>query len=373
MRDIFGKLFKGKDETEDSEAPLSDLSTADVIQEDSTRQETAGGTAEKTIEQTVEMTPAEPVVQSAADGTGPGAGSASVWADEDSAGTRPLTPTAQDTLVGISSGEDAGRANGPASIQAAHRCHVGNHRSRNEDSTFLFTADSGGQEPLLPFGLYIVADGMGGHHAGHEASKSVSRLVASTVLDRIYVPMLESSLSAGGGHREPILEVIVDAVQKANQQIFNPEPDKDSGTTLTAGLLFGQRIFIAHVGDSRAYLLIDGEMTLLTTDHSYVQRMQDAGQLTEEEAAVHPQRNMLYKAVGQGGVLEIDTITRSLPNKGMLVLCSDGLWGLVDDPQMQGVLTSDDSLSAMTDHLVNLALLAGGHDNISIVLVEFSF
>jgi serine/threonine protein phosphatase PrpC len=373
VRDIFGKLFKGNDETEDSEAPLSDISTAGDDQEVRPEGETVGGTAEKTIEQTIEMKPDEPVVQVAVDGSGAADGSGSMWPDEDSAGTRPLSSNAQDTLVGISSGEDAGRSDGPASIRAAHRCHVGNKRSRNEDSTFLFTADSGGQEPLLPFGLYIVADGMGGHHAGHEASRAVSRLVASTVLDRIYVPMLESSLSSGGGHQEPILEVIVDAVQKANQQIFNPEPDKDSGTTLTAGLLFGQRIFIAHVGDSRAYLLIDGEMTLLTTDHSYVQRLQDAGQLTEEEAAIHPQRNMLYKAVGQGGVLEIDTITRSLPRKGMLVLCSDGLWGLVDDPQLREVLTNGSSLRAMTDQLINLALQAGGHDNISIVLVEFSF
>lgn len=373
MRDIFGRLFKGKDETEDSESPLNDHSTADVDLEDSPTEVTAGGKEEKTIEQTVEMMPAEPDMQPAVDGSGASAGGGSMWADEDSATTKPLTPNAQDTLISVSSREDAGRTDGPPSLQAAHRCHVGNHRSRNEDSTFLFTAESGGQEPLLPFGLYIVADGMGGHHAGHEASKRVSRLVASAVLERIYVPMLESSMSAGSGHREPILEVIIDAVQTANQQIYNPEPNKDSGTTLTAGLLFGQRIFIAHVGDSRAYLLIDGEMTLLTTDHSYVQRLQDAGQLTEEEAAVHPQRNMLYKAVGQGGVLEIDAITRSLPGKGMLVLCSDGLWGLVEDPQIRDVLTSGDSLNAMTDQLINLALQAGGHDNISVVLVEFSF
>jgi protein phosphatase len=136
--------------------------------------------------------------------------------------------------------------------------------------------------------------------------------------------------------------------------------------------LLGQRLFIAHVGDSRAYMLIDNELSLLTTDHSYVQRLQDAGQLTEEEAAVHPQRNMLYKAVGQGGLLEIDTFTRSLPGSGMLVLCSDGLWGLVNDSKIQEVITSDDSLMKMTDKLVNMALEAGGHDNISVVLVKFS-
>lgn len=373
MRDIFGRLFKGKDETEESESPLADLPTDAVDQEYSRTESTAGGEEEKTNEQTIEMMPVEQVGQPAVDGSGAAADGESMWTNEVGLKTKPLTPLAQDTLISVSSGKAAGRADGPPSLQAAHRSHVGNHRSRNEDSTFLFTADSGGEEPLLPFGLYIVADGMGGHHAGHEASKSVSRRVASTVLARIYLPMLESSMSAGSRRQEPILEVIVDAVQAANQQIYNPEPNKDSGTTLTAGLLFGQRIFIAHVGDSRAYLLIDGEMTLLTTDHSYVQRLQDAGQLTEEEAAVHPQRNMLYKAVGQGGVLEIDTFTRLLPEKGMLMLCSDGLWGLVDDPQMREVLTNGASPREMTNQLVDMALQVGGHDNISVVLVEFSF
>ncbi|MGB3714363.1 MAG: hypothetical protein WA996_08035, partial [Candidatus Promineifilaceae bacterium] len=165
MRDIFGKLFKGKDDAEDSESPLNDLSTIDVDQEDSPTEETAGGMEDKTIEQTAEMAPAEPVIQPAVDGSGAAAGGGLVWTAEDSARTKPLSPNAQDTLVSLSVGEDASRTDRPALIQAAHRCHVGNHRSRNEDSTFLFTADSGGQEPLLPFGLYIVADGMGGHHA----------------------------------------------------------------------------------------------------------------------------------------------------------------------------------------------------------------
>jgi protein phosphatase len=214
---------------------------------------------------------------------------------------------------------------------------------------------------------------MGGHHDGHEASKKVSRLVASNVLEQIYMPMLDTRRTASSIQHKPILEVMSDAIQTANQEIYNPEPSKDSGTTLTAGLIFGQRIFIAHIGDSRAYLLVDGELTLVTTDHSYVRRLIDAGQLTEEEAAVHPQRNMLYKAVGQGGTLEIDTFTRSLPKEGMLVLCSDGLWGLVNDSDMREVITSDRSYQAMVDELVEMALRAGGHDNVSVVLVVFSF
>jgi len=214
---------------------------------------------------------------------------------------------------------------------------------------------------------------MGGHHAGHEASKSVSRLVAQQVLERIYLPLLKNSSEDNGQPPEPVSEVILDAVQAANQHIHSPDPGKDSGTTLTAALVFGRRLYIAHVGDSRAYLLADGEMKQVTVDHSYVRRLIDAGQITEEEAAVHPQRNMLYRAVGQGGDLDIDTFTQSLPLSGKLFICSDGLWGLIPNPVISDVLQQDISLNEMAETLVQLALEAGGHDNITGVLVEFGF
>lgn len=258
-------------------------------------------------------------------------------------------------------------------LNAVQLCHIGNVRSRNEDSSYIFTTESGGQQPLIPFGLYIVADGMGGHHNGHEASKGVSRLVAEYVLDRIYVPLLKNSIEDNSKPPEPVSEVILDAVQLANQHIHNPDPGKDSGTTLTAALVFGRRLYVAHVGDSRAYLLTNGDMQKVTTDHSYVQRLQDAGQLTEDEAAVHPQRNMLYRAVGQGGMLEVETFTRSLPKQGKLFLCSDGLWGLVSDSSIRDVLQQDAPLGVKAETLVKLALEAGGYDNITVVLVDFDF
>ncbi len=352
---------------------MTDVSKSDAEAEKSQNEAAMEGDEEHAIEQTIEMAPAEPVKQPAADSSGTVAGSDRTWMEEDSVNTKPLVAPAQNTLMNVASVRDTRSTIETPSLQAAQYSHVGKKRTRNEDSTIMFTADSGGEEPILPFGLYVVADGMGGHHAGHEASRRVAWLVASTVLERIYVPLLESSISNGNGSKEPIMEVMVDAVQTANQQIYNPEPEKDSGTTLTAGLLFGQRLFIAHVGDSRAYMLEHDELTLLTTDHSYVQRLQEAGQLTEEQAAVHPQRNMLYKAVGQGGLLEIDTFTRLLPDKGMLMFCSDGLWGLVDDDKLRDVLMDGDSLTSMTEQMINMALDAGGHDNISVVLVDFSF
>lgn len=258
-------------------------------------------------------------------------------------------------------------------LQAVHSCHIGNVRTRNEDSTYIFTAEAGGQEPMIPFGLYIVADGMGGHHAGHEASRDVSRIIAEHVLNRIYLPLIKKSTNTSGSLQEPIHDVIVDAIQIANQKIHNPEPGMESGTTLTAALIFGRRLYVAQVGDSRAYLLSENRLRQVTIDHSYVRRLIDAGEITEEEAAIHPQRNMLYKAVGQGGLLEIDTFTQTLPKNGTLIICSDGLWGLVSDIAITQVVQKHQPLWIRGNELVDLALGAGGQDNISIVLVSFGF
>lgn len=255
-------------------------------------------------------------------------------------------------------------------IHAVQRCHVGAVRPRNEDSALTFVGETGGQSPLLPFSMYIVADGMGGHFAGHDASRRVSRLVAAHLMQQIYLPLLREK---DGVNQKPVQEIMLEAVQAANREIHNPDPFKETGTTLTAAVILGRRLYLAHVGDSRAYLLRDRALKLLTTDHSYVQRLQDAGQLTPEEAATHPQRNVLYRAVGQGGELEVDVSTSALPASGQLLLCSDGLWGLVAEDVITDVL-EDAALSpdAKVDRLVELALRGGGHDNITAILVSFS-
>ena len=166
---------------------------------------------------------------------------------------------------------------------------------------------------------------------------------------------------------------MLSAVQLANHEIYSPIPEKEGGTTVTAALIVGSRLYIAHVGDSRAYLQKEDEFKQVTVDHSHVRRLMDAGQLTEEEAAIHPQRNMLYRAVGQGGELEIDTFTKTLSGKGKLVLCSDGLWGLVPEPLLEQELRTGVSSQKTVDSLVEFALMAGGHDNISILIIDYSF
>jgi protein phosphatase len=159
-------------------------------------------------------------------------------------------------------------------------------------------------------------------------------------------------------------------LQTANWDVH--AANAESGTTLTATLILAERLYIAHVGDSRAYLIQDGdgEVELLTLDHSFVQRLQDTGQITEEEAAVHPQRNILYRAIGQGERLSIDTFSRPFPKPSWLILCSDGLWGVVDIEFLKASVTSAATPQQACDELIEAALDAGGPDNISVIIVR---
>ena len=255
-------------------------------------------------------------------------------------------------------------------IQVVKRCHVGAIRERNEDSCLIFMTETGGHFPLMPFGLYIVADGMGGHQNGHLASKTASRMVARTIVNKIYMPLLQED---GNAIQAPIQEVMTDAVQAAHHAIYSPDPEEDGGTTLTSALILGRRLYIAHVGDTRIYLKTDDKFEILTTDHSLVQRLQDVGQLTAEEASFYQYRHILLRALGQGeeGDIEVDTYMRLLPKSGMLLLCTDGLSGLVTDSNMNEILSQDVSLDQMADDLFEAAMSAGGYDNITAILVQF--
>lgn len=257
-------------------------------------------------------------------------------------------------------------------IEIAKRCNLGIMRQRNEDAMFSFVALTGGPSSAAPFALGLVADGMGGHHGGDMASRMVSRMVGEQVLNRIYLPMLRDSSPP------PITEVMLEAVETANQALYTSDPEKEGGTTLTAVLIAGQRLFLVHVGDSRAYLLdetTEGQPTLhtLTTDHSVVQRLQDAGQITAEEAETHPHRNLLYRAI-TGHELETDMYTRSLPMQGKILVCSDGLWGAMEQNQLMEILTDPAlPLQAQVDLLVETALLGGSTDNITAVVISFGY
>lgn len=256
-------------------------------------------------------------------------------------------------------------------LEVASRCHVGRIRPRNEDSCISFVSQAGGTEPLPLFGLFIVADGMGGHNDGHRASKLVARTVAQHVHERLYHSLLQEGHN---GAPQPVQETMEQAVALANEALSATGAGKEMGTTLTAAVILGSRLFLVHVGDSRAYLMSEGELSLITTDHTFVQALQDAGQLTAEEAAIHPNRNLLYRSL-MGDVMQepVDVFTRSLPPQGTLVLCSDGLWGSVGEQTIASVLDEDIDLQDKAERLLDEALEAGGADNITVILAAFDY
>lgn len=254
-------------------------------------------------------------------------------------------------------------------LKFAKRCHVGAVRDRNEDSCLVFASDAGGHFALLPFGLYIVADGMGGHANGHVASKTASRTAAQTIVSDIYIPLLQDD---GSAYQPAIQEVMTRAVQAANSAVYELDPTSDSGTTLSIALIFGRRLYIAHVGDSRIYLFTDGELETISTDHSLVQRLQEVGQLTAEEATLYQYRHVLLRAVGQMEEVEVDTYMRRLPKSGRLLLCSDGLPTMLTDSAISEILEKNLPAEDTVDQLLREAMDAGGFDNITAILVDFA-
>jgi serine/threonine protein phosphatase PrpC len=242
---------------------------------------------------------------------------------------------------------------------------IGKQREHNEDCLFAFSATTGGEANSAPLGLFIIADGMGGHQYGEVASSTAVRTMANYLLKRFHAYLINPS----EGMEEPLQEMMLTAITDAQRAVTQTAPG--SGTTLTAALVLGQQMTIAHVGDSRAYALhTDGCVEVLTRDHSLVKRLEELGQISSEEAAAHPQRNVLYRALGQGEVLEPDIFTTPFPQPGYLFLCSDGLWSVLPDDNFCNLVTTAPNLHSACQNLIAAANNAGGPDNISVILVQ---
>lgn len=243
---------------------------------------------------------------------------------------------------------------------------IGRVRERNEDSFYVVESllqHNDGQEP---FGLFIVADGMGGHQKGEVASSLAVRTAAECILKDIYLSYLANK-NLGTANR-PINEVLIEAVESANQTVQEAVPD--GGTTLTIALVMGHSAYIAHVGDSRAYWFNQGNLKQVTKDHSLVQRLVELGQETAEGALTHPQRNVLYRAIGQGTAMEVDIYVQHLPPGSSLLLCSDGLWGPVKNEILREILSTSATPQEVCDRLISTANKNGGEDNITAVIVS---
>jgi serine/threonine protein phosphatase PrpC len=249
-------------------------------------------------------------------------------------------------------------------IQVGIASDPGRVRTRNEDASLAwqFTLVQHGQAPL-PSGLFIVADGMGGHAQGAEASALSTRLAAGHVVRHIALPLLSEDQNAA--ERAPIHELLTNGMLMAHQAVVNRYPD--SGTTMTLALMMGDSVYIAHVGDSRAYVGERGELRLLTKDHSVAARLLEMGQASPSEA--ESQRNVLYKAIGHGADLEPDIVFHSLRWGQYLLLCCDGLWNMLSDETISGIIEMAPTPDIACQHLVSMANENGGEDNISVILV----
>ena len=251
-------------------------------------------------------------------------------------------------------------------LVAASGQSVGKQRELNEDSLMSISTTIAGNAGNTPFGLYIVADGMGGHQYGEIASNTAIRTFGGHIMRKFHpylftlptVPLDES-----------LQDLMLEGVSQAQEAIQRDAPG--SGTPLTAALVLGEQVSIAHVGDSRAYAVYpDGRFDLITRDHSLVGRLEELGQITAEEAETHPQKNVLYRALGQGEILEPDIFTVSFPKKGTLLICSDGLWGVLSKETMHQAISDADTLERACQNLVNAANAAGGPDNITVILAK---
>lgn len=254
----------------------------------------------------------------------------------------------------------------PAQLLVASSQSVGLHRNLNEDSLFTLSATMAGHHDSQPLGLFIVADGMGGHMNGEVASNTAIMSMSNYIIKKLHNTLFSSPAQPP---EESIQEILQAAIKEAQQDVMEKAPG--SGTTVTCALVMGQQVVIAHIGDSRGYLMhTNGGVESITRDHSLVKRLEELGQITAAEAAVHPQRNVLYRAVGQGEIIDADISTTIFPVGSYLLLCSDGLWGLVSDKDMWQIIYTSPNIQMACQSLVTAANNAGGPDNITVVLVQ---
>ncbi|MEX2180801.1 MAG: Stp1/IreP family PP2C-type Ser/Thr phosphatase [Gemmatimonadaceae bacterium] len=239
-------------------------------------------------------------------------------------------------------------------IAVGARTDVGMIRSGNEDNFFAEADDKRG--------VFVVADGMGGHAAGEVASEMAVQIVARQLL-----PM--SSASEAGA-----AALMATSLQDANKAIYErmlAETDKQGmGTTASVMVLSDDGYLIGQIGDSRVYLLRDGALTQLTKDHSYVQEQVDAGLLTPEQARYHPYSNVITRCVGASEEVEADIYSGEAKVGDVFLLASDGLTGMVDDRRLQQLLLARSGPGRIVDSLIAEANGRGGLDNITAIVIQ---
>ena len=211
--------------------------------------------------------------------------------------------------------------------------------------------------------LYILADGMGGYKGGEIASSLAAESAARYI---------KSNFSSNLIEKEEILKLVENAVEYANMVVYEKSKEVEElegmGTTLEICLIYNNKAYIGHVGDSRIYRIRKDVIRKLTKDHSYVQKLIEDKKITREEAKYHPKKNMLTKALGCTPYVEPDIRARNFEKGDIFIMCSDGLTNMVDEKQIYDIVTRD--IEKAADELVNEANAAGGYDNITVIIIK---
>ncbi len=251
----------------------------------------------------------------------------------------PLTD--EDIRINTDSTYDAGTTK---QLMWGARSDVGCVRGHNEDSYLV-------QSPL-----FCVCDGMGGHAAGEVASSIAVETIAKTAPDTADPTRLAAAVEAANA---AVIEAAVNGLGKPGM-----------GCTATCAYIEDTTIAIAHVGDSRAYLLHEGTLIRVTRDHSYVEELVDAGEITADEARVHPNRSVITRALGSDPAMYADHFQLTIEEGDRLILCSDGLSSMVPDREIETIATQSSTAQICVDNLVDAALAAGGSDNVTVIAVD---
>lgn len=241
-------------------------------------------------------------------------------------------------------------------IAAYAKSDIGKVREMNQDSFYISTS-------LDEIQLYLLADGMGGYKGGEIASNLAIQSAKSYI---------ENNFKEIDKDRESIIQLVGSSMEYANMVVYEKskeEPELEGmGTTLEICLIYNNKVYIGHVGDSRVYRIRNEFMRKLTQDHSYVQKLVKDGTITKEEAVHHPQKNMLMKALGCNAFVEPDVMVKGFLKDDILVMCSDGLTNMVEQEDI--FKFAKKSIEFAPKELVDLANSKGGYDNITVVVIK---
>jgi serine/threonine protein phosphatase PrpC len=235
---------------------------------------------------------------------------------------------------------------------------IGRKRTVNEDSAAVYKHPGG----VI---LAVVADGMGGHQGGDYASSTAIKVIGDQ-----FMQLDTSTFEAVENWAEWLQETVIHVNAMLYKHASENEEFKGMGTTLEVALIRGRTCLISHTGDSRVYAIDGDGIRQVTRDHSYVNALLDSGEITEEEAAVHPRRNWIMKAIGSEKTVKPDLYTLDLDEGMYVLICTDGLSNKVEKQSMYEIILSDAALHTKAAELVDFANQMGGEDNISVILID---